>query len=137
MRRKKSNTRRYVAISATVAGIAGYVAGVLTAPKAGKETRQDIANKAVDAKLAAERQLTVALHELDDVMKAAKAKSVSLNAKAREEFNEAMITAKDAQNKATQVLKAVKAGEADNPELNRAVKQARQAAKNLSKFLKN
>jgi hypothetical protein len=48
-----------------------------------------------------------------------------------------VIRAKDAQNKTSAALKAMKAGEAEDPELNKAVKQARQAAKNLGKFFKS
>jgi DNA polymerase-3 subunit alpha len=44
---------------------------------------------------------------------------------------------KDAQNKAGEVLRAVKNGEAANPELDKAVRQAKQAAKNLGKYLKS
>jgi hypothetical protein len=62
---------------------------------------------------------------------------VALSSTARAEFNEAVVRAKDAQNKATYVLKAAKAGEASDPDLNKAVKQARQALKNLGKFLKS
>ncbi len=75
--------------------------------------------------------------ELKDLIKSTKVKTVALSSSARAEFNEAVVRAKDAQNKATQVLKAVKAGEASDPDLNKSVKQARQAIKNLSKFLKN
>jgi gas vesicle protein len=40
-RRQKSNFKR-VAIGSGIAAAAGFVAGVLTAPKSGKETRADI-----------------------------------------------------------------------------------------------
>jgi gas vesicle protein len=75
MLRRRQNTGKKMALSALIAGAAGYVGGILTAPKSGRETRKQ--------------------------------------------------------------LKALKAGQADDPELNRAVKQARQAAKNLGKFFKS
>ena len=71
------------------------------------------------------------------MVKSAKSKTVTLSSAARAEFNEAVVKAKDAQNKSTQVLKAAKAGEASDPDLNKAVKQARLAAKNLAKFFKS
>jgi hypothetical protein len=48
-----------------------------------------------------------------------------------------VIRAKDAQNKTGQMLKAVKSGEASDPDLNKAIKQAKLAVKNLSKYYKN
>lgn len=137
MLRRKNNTGKKMALSAVIAGVAGYVGGILTAPKSGKETRKQLAEDAEGLRDDAEDQLKKANDELKVLLKDAKSKTVALSAQAREEFNEAVIRAKDAQNKATTALKAVKNGEAEDPELNKAVKQARQAAKNLGKFLKS
>lgn len=127
---------RRLAIGSLIAGAAGYLAGILTAPKSGKDTRKDIAHKAEDVKESAEDQLDELNSELKGLIKDAKTKTLSLNSAARAEFNEAVVRAKDAQNKAAQLLKAVKSGEAEDPDLNKAVKQARQAAKNLGKYFK-
>ena len=135
MARKDEHTGRKLAIGAAIAGAVGYVSGILTAPKSGKETREDIADKAEDIKEDAEEQLQTAHDELSELLKTAKNKSVALGSKARVEFNEAVVRAKDAQNKAGHILKAVRAGEADDPALNKAIKQAKQAKKNLSKYL--
>ena len=134
--KRKDHTVRKVAIGSAIAGAAGYLAGILTAPKSGKETRGDIADKADDVKGSAEEQIDQLNDELKDLIKSAKVKTIALSSNARAEFNEAVIRAKDAQNKATQVLKAVKSGQAEDPELNKAVKQSRLAIKNLGKFLK-
>jgi gas vesicle protein len=136
MLRRKQNTGKKMAISAVVAGVAGYLGGILTAPKSGKETRKDIVENAEGFKEDAEDQLKKANDELKVLLKDAKTKSVALSAQAREEFNEAVLRAKDAQNKASTTLKAVKNGAADDPDLNKAVKQARLAVKNLSKYFK-
>lgn len=53
-----------LAIGAIIGAAAGVVAGVLTAPKSGKETREDIKRKAVEAKD------SVASHKDDLVFKA-------------------------------------------------------------------
>lgn len=137
MTNKDERAGRKFAIGAMLAGVAGYVTGILTAPKSGKETREDIADKAEDLKEGAQEQLQSIHDELGELLKAAKNKSVALGSKARAEFNEAVAGAKDAQNKAGYVLKAVRAGEADDPALNKAIKQAKQAQKNLSKFFKS
>ena len=45
------------AIGTVIAAAAGYVAGLLTAPKSGKETREDIKNTAVKTYKVAEKEL--------------------------------------------------------------------------------
>lgn len=137
MLRRNKDTGKKMAVSAMIAAAVGYVTGILTAPKSGKETRHDIAEEAEELKGDAETELKKANTELKELVKEAKTKSLALGATAREEFNEALIRAKDAQSKTAAVLKAVKAGTADDPELNKAVKQAKLAQKNLSKFLKS
>jgi len=134
--RRKENTAKKVAVGSAIAGAVGYLAGILTAPKSGKETRGDLVDKAGDVKDSAEDQLASLNEELKELIKSTKVKTVSLSSTARAEFNEAVMHAKDAQNKATQVLKAVKNGEANDPDLNKAVKQSKQAVKNLAKYLK-
>lgn len=135
--RKNPHTGRKIVIGSAIAGAAGYLAGILTAPKSGQDTRQDLANKASEAKNMAAEQLGQVNDELKDMLKIAKEKTAAMSAATRAEFNEAVIKAKDAQNKASEVLKAFRDGEASDPELNKAVKQAKTAAKNLSKYLKS
>lgn len=133
---KDNDTGKKLALGALIAGVAGYVTGILTAPKSGQETREDIANKAGDVKAEAEEKLQEAHDELSDAVKTARDKAGSLSAKAKAEANEAVARAKDAQSKAAEVLKAVRAGKADDPSLDKALKQAKQARKNLGKYLK-
>lgn len=135
--RRNEHTGRKIAFSAAIAGVTGYLAGLLTAPKSGKKTREDIVDVASGVRDGAVDDLQILEVELKDLIGKTKSKTVALSAQAREEFNEAVIKAKDAQNKATYVLKAVKAGEAEDPELNKAIKQAKQAKKNLGKFFKS
>ncbi len=134
---KKQNTKKKLAVGAVVGGLAGYVAGILTAPKSGNQTRKDLANKAGDLKNEAAEHLQNGVDELSEAIKIAKTKSISLSAKAREEFDETVIKARDAQNKASEVLKAFRAGQSSDPELAKAVKQVKLAQKNLSKYLKS
>ncbi len=134
---KEEHTGRRLAIGALIAGIGGYLAGILTAPKSGKETRADIANKAGELKSEAGVQLQKANDELTQMIDSAKDKTQALGAKAREEYNEALLRAKDARSKAGAVLKAVRAGGSDEPELNKAINQVKQAGKNLGKYLRS
>jgi gas vesicle protein len=135
-KRSAKDTGKKMAVSALIAGVGGYITGVLTAPKSGKETRRDLVEDAEGLKDSTEDQLKRANDELKSLLNDTKTKSVALSAQAREEFNEAVLRAKDAQNKTSTTLKALKAGKAEDPELNKAVKQARLAVKNLSKYFK-
>lgn len=135
MAKDEQHTGRKLAFGAIIAGVAGYFAGILTAPKSGKETRDDIANKAGDIKDEGVEQLKSAQAELESMLQTAKTKTVALSAKAREEYNEAILKAKDAKNKTAAVLKGVKSGSSEDPELDKALKQSKQAYKNLAKYL--
>src|SRR6478736_2577880 len=110
MFKKNTKTGRKVAFGSAVAAIVGYFAGILTAPKSGSETRADIATKADDVKFDVETQLKHTEGELARAIKEAQTKSVALSAQAREEFNEALLRAKDAQAKTKVIIKSLKAG---------------------------
>ena len=137
MAKNNNNAVKKIAIGTAIAGVAGYLAGVLTAPKSGKETRSDIANKAGDIKQSLVDQLQDLSDSLHQLLKTAKTKTSGMSVSAKAEFNEAVVRAKDAQNKAVHVLKAVKQGESSDNDLNKAIKQADQALKNLKKYLQN
>jgi len=131
------DTGKKIAVGALLAGAAGYVTGILTAPKSGKETREEIAEKTDALKTESEIRLELARIELDEIIKSTKDRAASLPGKAREEFNESVVRAKDAKNKTVYLLKAAKAGEAEDPNVDKAIRQAKQAGKNLKKFLKS
>lgn len=125
-----------VAMGAVIAGLAGYVAGILTAPKSGKETRQDIKNSANKAKTEAEKKLKGLLSELNEKLTDAKKAGNKLTGKAKEEYEKALETAGKAKEKARELLSAIHEGDADDPELQQALRDARAALKNLEKYAK-
>lgn len=125
------------AVGAAVAGVAGYVAGILTAPKSGKETRKDIKDTAVKVKSEGEKKLKEAHSELNKVIDQVKDKGEELSGKAKTEFIEIVAKAKEAKEKAREMLSALHEGDADEPELKQALKDARDALKHLEKFAKS
>lgn len=133
---KDNHTGRKIAAGAVVVGVAAYVAGILTAPKSGKETRNDIKESAGKAKDEAVKRVNDMRGELDETIVKAKAIADKLNEKTRLELNVALDKAQIAKDKSKQVLAAVKAGEASDPELDKAVKQLKEAKNNLAVFLK-
>src|SRR5581483_4152700 len=96
--RKNEHTGRKIAIGSALAGLAGYVAGILTAPRSGRQTRDEISRKAGDIKEDTEAQLNDLNDELKQLIKNTKVKTIALSSSARAEFNEAVVKAKDAQN---------------------------------------
>lgn len=66
-------TQRFI-LGTLIGAAAGVVAGVLTAPKSGKETRADIKNKAIELKDEAADQADKAKGKLDETVDSVKNK---------------------------------------------------------------
>ncbi len=128
-------TKRF-AIGAVVAAAAGYVAGILTAPKSGKETRKDIKDTAVRTYNAAEKELKTLHTELSKLMDEAGKKANEFKGGAEKNLHKAVEAAKVAKEKARELLSAVHEGDADDKDLDNAVKEAKKAAEHLKSFLK-
>lgn len=128
-------TKRF-AVGAVVAAAAGYVAGILTAPKSGKETRQDIKDTAVKTYKTAEKELKALHTELSKLMDDAGKKAGELKGTAQQNLDKAVEAAKVAKEKARQILSAVHEGDAGDKDLDNAVKEARRAVDHLKSFLK-
>ena len=56
-----------LAIGALVGAVTGLIAGVLTAPKSGRETRDDIKKKAEELKVKADKASDKTRKELEDL----------------------------------------------------------------------
>lgn len=125
-----------LAIGAAVAGAAGYVAGLLTAPKSGRETREDIKNAANQGLSEAEKQLKGLHTDLNQAMEEAKVRSSDMGGKAQKELKELVEKAKDTKEKVREMLSAVHEGDADDKDLKRAVADAKHALGHLKDYLK-
>ena len=131
--RKKSAQK--LAVGSAIAAAAGYLAGLLTAPKSGKETREDIKNTASKGVSGAEDELKKLGKELESSLADAKTKGAKAGDKAKAELKDLAAKAKDSSGKAGQVLNAVRKGEAQDEDLAKAVKQAKNSLANLRKYL--
>ena len=125
-----------LAVAVGLAAAAGYVTGILTAPKSGKETREDIKHAAVMGKGEAEKQLKKAASELGDLIDQAKKRGTDLGDKAAKERDELMDKARVAREKAREVVSAIHDGDAADDDLRLAVEQANTALKHLRDYLK-
>jgi gas vesicle protein len=130
----KQSTKR-LAIGTVLAAVAGYIAGILTAPKSGKETRGDIKKAALRAKAEAEKKLKALYSELDSLLAKAKRGTSKLSAGAKAEFADAVLKAQLAKDKAREVLNALHNGDADDKDLDAAVKEVKKSIDHLKKYL--
>lgn len=130
------NTGKKVVVGTIIGLVAGYITGLLTAPKSGKETRQDIKDGGVKAIREAEKRLKVVYVDLSEELDKAILATQNLSGKAKKELTTAIGKAKDAQQKAREVLSAVHEGDAEDPDLKAAIKQAINAKNSLADFIK-
>jgi gas vesicle protein len=133
---KDNNTGKKIAIGAAVAGVAGFVTGILTAPKSGKETRKDIKNTANNVKREAEKKLKELSAELTDLIGKGQKLAKEQGSKAKAGLDIALKQAQDAQLKVKVVISALKSGETDEPELKKAIAEAKKARDELVKYFK-
>ena len=124
-----------LAIGTILAAAAGYIAGILTAPKSGKETRADIKEAAEHGLSEAEKQLKKLHTELNSVIAEAKAKASALKGKTQEELDKAVSAAMVVKEKARELLSAVHEGDADDKDLKKAISEANKALEHLKTFL--
>ena len=130
------NIMKKFAIAVGLAGLAGYLAGILTAPKSGKETRDDIKQAARTGVTEAEKQLKRALAELGELIDETKKRGSEIGGKASKELAELGDKAKTAREKAREMLSAIHEGDAEDKDLQEAVQQANAAVKHLRAYLK-
>ena len=123
------------AVTAALAAGVGYVAGILAAPKSGKETRQDIHDKAVDTKEELAKKLDQVSNDLGEAIAKGKTRVKDLEAGAKAELEKAVNAAVLAKDKARDMVAAVKRGEAEDKDLKKAVKDVHSAIDNLKKYM--
>lgn len=125
---------RFAVGTAVAAGI-GYVTGILTAPKSGKETRKDIQNKALQAKQESEKKLKELHDELSTLINTAKTKAKNVEDGTKAELHKALGMAVLAKEKSRNILSALHEGESDDKDLQKAVNDVHKAIDHLKKYL--
>ena len=124
------------AVSALVAGVVGYLAGVLTAPKSGKETRNDIKQDVSKHWADVEKELKSLHTELAGRVDDLKAKADKLTGKAQDEVNDLLTKARDSKEKVRVMLSAIHEGDAQDVDLQKALKEANLALKHVKSYFK-
>jgi gas vesicle protein len=134
--RKRNNTLKRVALGSAIAATAGYVAGLLTAPKSGKATRSDIKDFTSKNMREAEKELKKLHTELGKLINESKKRGDSLGAKAQKELSNLVSKAKVSKEKTREVISAIHEGDAADKDLQNAVDDAKLAIKHLKDYLK-
>lgn len=122
-------TKGKVALGTAAGLLAGIAAGVLFAPKSGKETRADI-------KKAADKVAKMVHDEADELLAKAKKAQANLSAKAKDELSKIVDRVKSARTRVKSVAGEV-ADKKNDKDLQAALKEAQDAFDHLKKFLKN
>lgn len=130
----KSSSSKW-ALGAIIAAVVGYLAGILTAPKSGKETRQDIKNATESGIAEAEKQLKKLHTQISDLITQAKEKSGDLKGNAQKELQGAIDKAMTVKEKARVLLSSVHEGDAEDKDLQKAIDEASKAIESLKTFL--
>lgn len=133
--RRRKNMKR-LAVGSGIAAGAGYLAGLLTAPKSGKDTRADIKKAGANTVAKAEKELKKLHTDLDNAIKDGADAAKKAGSKAQKELLELLAKAKEAKDKTRVVISAIHEGEAEDQDLNKAIKQASTSLKNLRNYLK-
>lgn len=126
---------RNVAIGTLIAAGIGYAAGVLTAPKSGRETRKDLQRTAIQAKKEAEKNFKGLHTELTKLIAAGKRQSAKLSATKKAEFDKALAKATTAKKKVGEILSAIHEGEAEDKDLKSAVAEVNAAIEHLRIYI--
>jgi gas vesicle protein len=125
-----------IAIGAAVAGAAGYLAGILTAPQSGKETREDLKDVAEKGLSEAEKDLKKLHTDLSKVLDDVKDHGDKFGGRAQKDLNDLLDKAKDTKEKAREILSALHEGNVEDKELRKAIKDANAAIDHIKDYLK-
>lgn len=124
-----------IAIGTLVGLGVGFVAGILTAPKSGKETREDIKTAAIKTKAQAEKAIKTLLSELNTLLSKGEELIKETKAGAQSSLSKAVSRAKLAKEQVREVLSALHEGDAEDKDLKDAITEATNAIDALKKFL--
>lgn len=130
----KNSTKRF-ALGTIFAAAAGYLAGILTAPKSGKETRQEIKDTASKSISEAEKQLKKLHTEINELLARAKEQADKASGKAKSELEAAIESTKKVKEKAREILSAVHEGDTEDKDLKKAIDEANKAIDHLKSYL--
>jgi gas vesicle protein len=129
------STSKKVATAAVLGLAIGYAAGLLTAPKSGKETRDDISDASQKAYNQMQKKLRSLNSELSDAIEQAKSQMGSLKKRSRDDLAGLIDSAQKAQAKVTKLIRSMHRGTASGEDVEEAIASAKEARDELEKFI--
>lgn len=123
-----------IAVGALFAAAVGYIAGVLTAPKSGKETREEIKAAASQTWTEGERKLKKLHTELTGMIEEFKSRKEDLKGQAQKHHKQVLVEAEKAREKARAVLSAIHEGETEDEDLQKAIAESKKAITHLRDY---
>lgn len=132
----KLSILRKIAVGTAIAGAAGYVAGVLSAPGEGKKTRKKLKKTAEQNISELEKELKDLHTELGQLMDTAKKKGSKLSSQGDKNFTTAINNASGAKDKLRHVISSIHEGEATDKDLAKALEDAKHSLDHLKRFFK-
>lgn len=114
---------------------AGYLVGILTAPKSGKETRKDIKKAANNAVTVAEKDLKKLHSELSQLIAQGKKKAKTAGVKAKSGLDAALDRGVVAKEKARELLSAIHEGDSNDKDLQKAIVEVNKAIDHLKTYI--
>jgi gas vesicle protein len=130
------NKGRGYAAGAAIGAVVGVVAGVLFAPKSGKETRQDIKDTAVKVAAKLQEDLKKLQEEISELIDKAEAQFKEKSELATAKGKELLEKAKHERDLLKALVVSIKDGKSDDKDLNKAIKNAKEAKDALATYLK-
>lgn len=132
---KKIKLFKIFALGSALSAVAGYLTGLMTAPKSGQELREEL--KQTNAKNLSDlqRDLNNLNQELDSVIKKADLKKTELTEKAGQELQGLVEKTQAAEAKVQEIVEAVRSGDANDEDLKRALKNSKSALEHLKDYL--
>jgi gas vesicle protein len=124
-----NNRTKSIAVGTLLAGAMGYVAGILTAPKSGKETREMLGRAGSQGIREAEKNLKKLHTELNGLLSEAATKGKAAQ-------TEVVDKAQKTKQKTREVISALHDGNAEDQDLDEAVTDVSKAIDSIKKFLR-
>lgn len=134
------NTKR-IAMGTMIAGAMGYIAGLLTAPRTGSETRTSIRNATDTSVIEIERQLKKLHTELNQLLGEVVDEQQTTTKNQKDDSQvalegEVISKATRAKQKTREIISAIHDGNADDKDLDKAVTEATKALQAMRSYLR-
>ncbi len=132
----ENNKTKGFALGAAIGAVTGVVAGILFAPKSGKETRADIKDGAHKVAEKFSEEATKLRGELLELIEKVESNAIETGKNLSDKAKALIEQAKHTRESLNELAVSVKKGEADDKDLNKAIKKAKEAKEALTTYLK-